>query len=560
MKMKNRLDKYLVLIIIAVVFVSCYDTEGRERLARAQTLLEQDYADSAANALDSIYLPRDMGREYYMQYLVTRVQARYKAYREVKNDTAVLEAVEYFERKSKNPTQIAVANYSAGCVMKERGENKRAIPYFKKAVNAATLTKNFKLQGLIYGNLAYVYHEELFQEQAIDYFKKAFSVYRQAKGTETNQMNTLSFLATNFLTNHQQDSALHYFKQALMIADAVQDRYYQAFIRNNIGLVYQQKKDYNLSNFFLNESLHYSPDSSLRNKIQLNIAENYLKLTDFNALKEYLPVIKKSLESSSDLYYKSAAIDFLKEYEVRIGNYTQAFLYSEENYRIASTIFNQNQARALIEAEKEFDYTQKANEVKLAKQRQQNITLFFSLLLLLFLSIGLFFRFRARQKQKLKDVQTESERIIQEGKNQEMEKRLIQFINSNKQYKTLIRNTSELHTIIYNTAQAGEVVDKSSRFSKIKKALSQTEDTIRENLSNLSRSFLLEQDFSSKFLENEISDTEVIILFMLYNKEDRKDIAALLATNPHALTQRISRLKEKMKPLLTETEYQLFFQ
>ena len=560
MKMKNRLDKYLVLIIIAVVFVSCYDTEGRERLARAQTLLEQDYADSAANALDSIYLPRDMGREYYMQYLVTRVQAKYKAYRDVKNDTAVMEAVRYYEKKNKNPKQIALANYSAGCVMKERGENKRAIPYFKKAVNAATLTKNFKLQGLIYGNLAYVYHEELFQEQAIDYFKKAFSVYRQAKGTETNQMNTLSFLATNFLTNHQQDSALHYFKQALMIADAVQDRYYQAFIRNNIGLVYQQKKDYNLSNFFLNESLHYSPDSSLRNKIQLNIAENYLKLTDFNALKEYLPVIKKSMESTSDLYYKSATIDFLKEYEVRIGNYTQAFLYSEENYRIASTIFNQNQARALIEAEKEFDYTQKANEVKLAKQRQQNITLFFSLLLLLFLSIGLFFRFRARQKQKLKDVQTESERIIQEGKNQEMEKRLIQFINSNKQYKTLIRNTSELHTIIYNTAQAGEVVDKSSRFSKIKKALSQTEDTIRENLSNLSRSFLLEQDFSSKFLENEISDTEVIILFMLYNKEDRKDIAALLATNPHALTQRISRLKEKMKPLLTETEYQLFFQ
>lgn len=557
---KSILLTLLFTVAVAAILTSCYDLKSRERLAHAQQLLEQEYGDSAANALDSIYLPRDMGREYYMQYLVTRVQAKYKAYREVKNDTAVMEAVRYYEKKNKNPEQIALANYSAGCVMKERGENKRAIPYFKKAVNAATLTKNFKLQGLIYGNLAYVYHEELFQEQAIDYFKKAFSVYRQAKGTETNQMNTLSFLATNFLTNQQQDSALHYFKQALTIADAVHDRYYQAFIRNNIGLVYQQKKDYNLSNFFLNESLHYSPDSSLRNKIQLNIAENYLKLTDFNALKEYLPVIKKSMESTSDLYYKSATIDFLKEYEVRIGNYTQAFLYSEENYRIASTIFNQNQARALIEAEKEFDYTQKANEVKLAKQRQQNITLFFSLLLLLFLSIGLFFRFRARQKQKLKDVQTESERIIQEGKNQEMEKRLIQFINSNKQYKTLIRNTSELHTIIYNTAQAGEVVDKSSRFSKIKKALSQTEDTIRENLSNLSRSFLLEQDFSSKFLENEISDTEVIILFMLYNKEDRKDIAALLATNPHALTQRISRLKEKMKPLLTETEYQLFFQ
>ena len=561
--MKSPKFKYcrlFLILLVAVSFSSCYNRDGRERLARAQTLLETGYADSAANALDSIYLPRDMGREYYMQYLVTRVQAKYKAYRDVKNDTAVMQAVRYYEKKNKNPEQIAQANYSAGCVMRERGENKKAIPYFKKALNTVTQLRDFKLQGLIYENLAYLYHEELFQEQAIDYYKKALSVYRKAEKTETNQINTLSYLATNFLTNEQPDSALNYFKQAITIADTIQNQYYQASIRNNIGLVYQQKKDYNLSNFTLKESLRYSPDSSLRNKIQLNIAENHLKLLDLNALKEYLPVIKKNIEASSDLYYKSAVIDFLKEYEVRIGNYTQAFLYSEENYRIASTIFNQNQTRALIEAEKEFDYTQKANEVKLAKQRQQNITLFFSLLLLLFLSIGLFFRFRARQKQKLKDVQTESERIIQEGKNQEMEKRLIQFINSNKQYKTLIRNTSELHTIIYNTAQAGEVVDKSSRFSKIKKALSQTEDTIRKNISDLSRSFLLEQDFSSKFSGNDISDTDVIILFMLYNKEDRKDISALLATNPHALTQRISRLKEKMKPLLTETEYQLFFQ
>ena len=147
--------------------------------------------------------------------------------------------------------------------------------------------------------------------------------------------------------------------------------------------------------------------------------------------------------TSPDLYYKSAAIDFLKEYEVMIGNYKQALLYSEENYRIASTIFNQNQTRALIEAEKKFNFSLQANEAKLAKQKQQNITIFFLLLLLLVLAIGLFFWFRI--KQKLKDVWIKSERIIQEGKNKEMEKRLIQYINSNKQYKTLMRNTAELH-------------------------------------------------------------------------------------------------------------------
>ena len=108
----------LFTVAVAAILTSCYDLKSRERLARAQQLLEQEYADSAANALDSIYLPRDMGREYYMQYLVTRVQAKYKAYRDVKNDTAVMEAVRYYEKKNKNPEQIALANYSAGCVMK----------------------------------------------------------------------------------------------------------------------------------------------------------------------------------------------------------------------------------------------------------------------------------------------------------------------------------------------------------------------------------------------------------------------------------------------------------
>ena len=75
--MKNYSLRYSLYLIIPTLLLlsSCYDLKSRERLARAQILLEQEYADSAANALDSIYLPRDMGREYYMQYLVTRVQA-----------------------------------------------------------------------------------------------------------------------------------------------------------------------------------------------------------------------------------------------------------------------------------------------------------------------------------------------------------------------------------------------------------------------------------------------------------------------------------------------------
>ena len=557
--MKKYLFKYCLLLFTVLFFTACYDRNGREQLARAQTLLQQ-YPDSAAKTLDSILLPREMGKEYHMQFLITRVQAKYKAYRDIKRDTAVFEAVDYYTHKNKDPKQIALAYYSAGCVVREQGNNKKSIPYFKNALEAASKTENYTLQGLILENLAYLYHKELFQKQAIEYYIKAYDTYRKEIGTDKKQINALLFLAQNFLTSGQLDSALHYNEIAIIIADSVQDKYFQASLRNNIGITYQMKEDFERSNSFLKEALLFNPEKELAQKINLNIACNYLKLNQLSLLRKYIPELKQSLITSTDLYYKSAVTVFLKEYEVQTGNYSQALVYSEENNNISSLIFNQNQSRALIEAEKEFDYTHKDMEAKLAQQQQRISTLIFSLLLIIIVAAGFWFWLRMKQKQKIKDVQIEYSRAQQEAKNKEIEIRLNQYVNSNNQYKTLILDTAELHTVIYNTAQAGEATDKTNRFSKIKQVLHQTEDTIRENMGNLSRSFLLDQNILPKHILEEISNSDAILLFMLYNKESRKDIAALLSTNPHALTQRTTRLKERLKPLLTEAEYKLFFQ
>jgi len=314
--MKKYLFKYCLLILTVLFFTACYDRNGREQLARAQALLQQ-YPDSAANTLDSILLPREMGKEYYMQFLITRVQAKYKAYREIKRDTTVFEAVDYYTHKNKDPKQIALAYYSAGCVVREQGNKKESIPYFKNALEAASKTNNYTLQGLILENLAYLYHEELFQEQAIEYYKKAYDTYRKEIGTEKKQINTLLFLAQNFLTNGQLDSALHYNETAIMIADSVQDKYFQASLRNNIGITYQVKEDFERSNSFLKEALLYNPEKKLAHKIKLNIACNYLRLNQLSAFRKYIPELKQSLITSSDLYYKSAVAVFMKEYEVQ---------------------------------------------------------------------------------------------------------------------------------------------------------------------------------------------------------------------------------------------------
>ena len=307
--MKNRLDKYLVLIIIAVVFVSCYDTEGRERLARAQTLLEQDYADSAANALDSIYLPRDMGREYYMQYLVTRVQARYKAYREVKNDTAVLEAVEYFERKSKNPTQIAVANYSAGVVFIEQGDYQRALTYLKRAAEVAENTKNYKLQGLIFSNIGYLYNLQLLNKEAVLNYRQAYNSYLKSSNIE-NQLQSLNSIATNFLIQNQLDSALSYYAVAESKAVESNNYYFQATIFINRSIIFRERGQYKLALRELNKITDLPLDTVLRNKQNLNLAKSYYQLGQNDSLKIYMDKLTASLAFSADSYYKASVYSF----------------------------------------------------------------------------------------------------------------------------------------------------------------------------------------------------------------------------------------------------------
>ncbi|MHB9054758.1 MAG: tetratricopeptide repeat protein [Paludibacteraceae bacterium] len=422
--MENSAFKYrlLVILLTLVSLTSCYNRDDRERLTRGEVLLEKGYADSAANTLDSILQPGEMGKEYHMQFLITRVQAKYKAYRDIKRDTAVFEAVDYYTHRNNDPKQIALAYYSAGCVVREQGNKKESIPYFKNALEAASKTNDYTLQGLILENLAYLYHEELFQEQAIEYYKKAYDTYRKEIGTERKQINTLLFLAQNFLTNGQSDSALHYNEIAIMIADSVHDKYYQASLRNNIGITYQMKEDYDRSIFFLKEALRYNPNAELIHKIKLNIARNYMKLNKLNELEKYVPELKQSLITSSDLYYKSAVTVFLKEYEVQTGNYSQALVYSEENNNISSLIFNQNQSRALIEAEKEFDYTQKEMEAEKLKLRQRNTVYISVLVIVMILMLFFVIWYLNLLKQRNKVLQLLAENQRQEAEKKALEK------------------------------------------------------------------------------------------------------------------------------------------
>ena len=71
-------------------------------MEKAQAVMETS-PDTAAMYLDSILMPEKfLKKEKYMEYLVTKVQAKYKNYDNIKEDTNIFITKTYFDKTKKN--------------------------------------------------------------------------------------------------------------------------------------------------------------------------------------------------------------------------------------------------------------------------------------------------------------------------------------------------------------------------------------------------------------------------------------------------------------------------
>ena len=96
-------------------------------------------------------------------------------------------------------------------------------------------------------------------------------------------------------------------------------------------------------------------------------------------------------------------------------------------------------------------------------------------------------------------------------------------------------------------------------FKKIITELQNTENAVIGNMSQIAKEFFIEQNILLDPVLHLCSKEDIVLLYRLYIGETRNDIASLFHIKTHTLTQRVSRLKEKLKPLLSETEYEAFF-
>ena len=406
--------------------------------------------------------------------------------------------------------------------------------------------------------IAFLFDRQLMFGEAIRYYKMAFGEYSILPKTQNRQISILINIGSELLLIQQSTKALYYYHKAYNLSLKIKDLYSQSMILNNIGLVHQQNKEYTKAIEYFNSAINLNTSNSEQNyKLILNLASNYLLINKTMIAGKYVETLENGLDSVLLLDYQSALTAFLKDYYKKSGDYEKSLHFLEMNKIYINKLFQENQSKALLEAEKKFDYSSHKAEAEKARLMQRIYVLLFVgvILLIAIASVIIWFRY-SRQKLveeiKIKSLQIKQQQ--QEAVNQQLQGELGRFKYINIAMHKVMEKANDLHLEIKDIVQAGILHEKSERHRKIQLKLKETQDTIKENIAFNAESFLIERSLIEKNILSKLTEEEKIILTMLFYKESRKNIATLLSISPQAVYNRVPRLKNKLISLGFETK------
>lgn len=332
---------------------SCKENPGSALLIQAQKLAENSPAEALA-LLDSIPNPEAMEKGEYMQYIITRTQAKYKDNQSVADDTLIFEAQRYFDTKG-NTAQSALAHFYSGYVNYQNKKPDKALSSFMEAENYAREAHDNILTGRSHNNIGFQYYEQDIMDSAIFHYKLALDYYDKEKDTDAVlKMKAMYTLGSAFYVNYDLDSAFLYYSKGLELAKETGNQKYKDIFTNHEGVVLRVKGDYREAAGKLHDALTETVAAEDSVRIYLNLAKLFNSTQQADSAKYYTRLLLTRLPEIKDKYILSSIYGSLSKYNKLEGAYFEALQYADLSKNTNKEIASENQSLDLLKADKDF--------------------------------------------------------------------------------------------------------------------------------------------------------------------------------------------------------------
>lgn len=179
------------------------------------------------------------------------------------------------------------------------------------------------------------------KEKSLNLVKKAYLIYLE-QGDVKHQVNSLQNLASTYLWDDQNDSALIYLKALDKIKGYISDRSYYFYFQN-WGRYYSQTGDYNIAIDYFEKALNVAEQHEMLDSkatILMIMGDMYRKKKDYGNALKYANMSYAFSDANELIYEKKDALLVLVAIAEEQQDFLAAFKYQKELSNLEKEILN----------------------------------------------------------------------------------------------------------------------------------------------------------------------------------------------------------------------------
>ena len=219
------------------------------------------------------------------------------------------------------------------------------------------------------------------------------------------------------------DSAIKYSNEALVLAKENNFINAQATIYNELGNIYEQKKEYDTALTYFDKALELNKNDKINHSnTYLNKAKIYFNQQDYSLAIHHLETNLKDIDHTNWSNLKCAILEYISKAYFLENDSLNGYKYLAEYQKEANKYYLNNQNKSIAELETKFKTEQKNAEIIKQKhiifqEKQRQKTFFTAIVsLIILLSTSLFFYITVKAKNKrLSKFLKENEFLIGEA-------------------------------------------------------------------------------------------------------------------------------------------------
>ena len=531
--MKN---KQILLLCIFCMLLSACGTHYTDNavILKAESLLNE-HPDSAFKLLNTIDKPEHLSKSDYAAWCLHYTQARYKLYLDIKSDSLINVAVDYYA-KTHLKKYSGTSYYMLGCVSELLHNKEKAMLAYKNALQFLEDTEEYNILGLATINMGYIYMQDKNFYEANLYFKESLELFKLS-GNKKYQLSSYIEISNMLLQLEQPiDSVLYYSNKALKLSKEVNDTVLYYHIISQQGELFYKKNKIEAMNKLL-VGFNHCPDLRSRNASYLAYLYSELKKTDSATF--YLGIANEEKGISETEVLKNMAGAAV--YENR-KDFKQAYYSFKQAYLRLDSIFYIKQKSQLYQIDKQFDLSEKEKENAELKIANRNVIIGIGFLIILVLIILLMFqRINIRNKRKLTKLEIKQQKTAFELREKELE-------NSKKQELLLLKLQQKIEiSVRFNKLQQGsyEPQKQAEFIERITNQVILTKDEWQDYIDETNSLFNNRiSDLKDKYKDLTPSDLIVVVLISL--GIDISDSCILLNSSKETIYMRRKRIKKRL--------------